>query len=66
MTKTNLVEISTLPQHPSGFQREYIDDFYKAQDKGKEFFIGGKRVVAAYYGHCMEYPRGFSIEFASE
>lgn len=56
-------EIAALPPHPSGFQRSYIDEFLQAKEAGAPYFIEGRKVVDATYGHCMDYPKGFYVTF---
>lgn len=56
-----VVEISDLPARTC--QRDYVDDFFKACDAGQEYRIGGRLVIGAAYGHCADYPRGFTVTF---
>jgi hypothetical protein len=55
--KGEWVEISDLPPHPSGFQREWIDDFFQKHIDE----CAGRKILNARYGHANDYPRGFGL-----
>jgi hypothetical protein len=59
--KDKIVEIDSLP--PLAFQRDYIDEFFRLREIGLGSIIQGRKVVNAGYGHCMDYPKGFWVEF---
>lgn len=54
----DIIEIDDLTEsHPSGFQRKFIDEFLE----GKRKFIGRRKMIHGSYGHCMNYPDGFTV-----
>lgn len=54
-------EINDLPKRKC--QRDYIDEFFAAERAGRDYFIAGRKVSNAWYGHCQNYPRGFCVVF---
>lgn len=59
--KPTRIEVSTLPKHPSGFQRNYIDEVFRTDAINLTFLGESFCLTDASYGHTMNYPRGFKV-----
>lgn len=59
--KPQWCEISILPNHPSGCQRNYIDDIFTRDVVSFSFWGYTYYITGGTYGHCEDYPRGFKV-----
>ena len=59
-----IININDMPPHASGYQRNYIDEFFQ---NGAYFVIDNEigvkyHIIDARYGACGAYPKGFDLE----